>query len=268
MEGSLQFLLRYGYLVLFVSVFVEQIGLPLPAVPVLLAMGALAGSGRLSLAVGILVGLLAAMLSDFIWYWLGRRRGHSVLKFLCRISLEPDSCVRRTEDLFARHEVRTLLFAKFLPGLSTVAPPLAGMFRMSRPRFLFWDGAGTLLWVGAFSGAGFLFSRQLEGVANYALRLGSWLAVLLGGGLAVYLAAKYLERRRFLRDFSVARITPEELMQKLEAGEEIAVVDLRHSKEVEEVQAKLPGALQLTPLEIEHRHHEIPRDREVVVYCS
>ncbi len=231
-------------------------------------MGALAGAGKLSFPVAVLVAVAAAMLSDFIWFQLGRRRGHPVLRFLCRISLEPDSCVRRTENAFAQNQARALLFAKFVPGLSTIAPPLAGMFRVRLARLLLWDGAGTLLWVGAFSGAGLVFSAQLERVAAYALQMGSWLAVLLGGSLAAYIAIKYVERRRFERQLLVARITPEELMHKMEAGEEVTVLDLRHSIELEGERVKLRGALHLPAEELETRHQEIPRDRDIILYCT
>ena len=268
MEQALQFLHRQGYAVLFAAVFAEQIGLPIPAIPILLAVGALAGAGEFSFAAALLVAALAALLGDFIWYQFGRRRGHSVLNLLCRISLEPDSCVRRTEEVFARHGARALLFAKFAPGLSTAAPPLAGMFGMCPSRFLAWDGAGTLLWVGAFSGAGYIFSAELERIAAWALRLGAWLLVLLGSALAGYLAWKYAHRQRFLRQLRIARITPEELMRKLEAGEDVVVVDLRHSLEFEAYNVKVRGALHLLPEELDRRHQEIPRDRDVVLYCT
>ncbi len=268
MNETLQFLLRHGYAVLFGFVFAEQIGLPLPAVPILLAMGALAGTGEFSWALALLLAVLASLLSDLIWYELGRRRGHSVLNLLCRISLEPDSCVRRTENVFARHGGRTLLFAKFVPGLSIAAPPLAGMFRMRLSRFLVWDGTGGLLWAGAFTGAGFLFSAQIERVAKLALRLGAWLVVLLVGALAAYIAWKYFERQRFIRRLRIARITPEELRRKLEAGEDIMVIDLRHSLEFEADSVRVPGALHVLPDELDRRHQEIPRDRDVVLYCT
>ncbi len=268
MDQVIQFLLRHGYAVLFVFVLAEQIGLPLPAVPVLLAVGALAGTGQLSFPAALLVAAAAALLSDFAWYHLGRRRGHSVLNLICRIALEPDSCVRRTENIFSRHGARALLFAKFVPGLSVAAPPLAGMLRMPRLRFLLWDGAGALLWAGSYSGLGYLFSEQLERVGAFALRLGTGLGVLLGAALAAYLLWKYVERRRFLRRLHIARITPEELQQKLAAGQEIAVVDLRHALEFDADSMKVPGALHLLPEELDRRHQEIPRDRDVVLYCS
>ena len=267
-DETIQFLLRHGYLVLFVFVFAEQIGLPLPAIPVLLAMGALAGTGQLSYPLALLLAVAASLLSDLIWFQLGRHRGHSVLNQLCRISLEPDSCVRRTENVIALHGARTLLFAKFIPGLNTVAPPLAGMIGMRLSRFAVWDTAGALLWAGGFSGAGYLFSDQLELVAVRASGLGAGLLVLLGAPLAAYLAWKYVQRQRFLRRLQIARISPEELKRKLEAGEDIVVVDLRHSLEFGAESVKVPGAIHLRPDELDHRHQEIPRNREVVLYCS
>ena len=268
MNETLTFLLRHGYAVLFAFVLAEQVGLPIPAVPVLLAMGALAGQGRFSLAAALLVAVLAALLGDLLWYQLGRHRGHAVLNLICRISLEPDSCVRRTEDVFARQGARALLFSKFVPGLNIAAPPLAGMFRMRLGVFLLWDGAGALAWAGAFSMVGYLFSGQLEAVARNASRMGAWLVFLLVGALAAYIGWKYVKRRRFLRQLRIARITPEELMQKLEAGEEVVVVDLRHSLDFDTDNVKVRGALHLLPDEIESRHQEIPRDRDVVLYCT
>jgi hypothetical protein len=212
--------------------------------------------------------LAGSLVADLTWFYLGRRRGHSILNTLCRVSLEPDSCVRRTEEVFARHGARSLVWAKFVPGLSTIAPPLAGMFRMRLAPFLAWDGAGALLWAGAFGGLGWLFSGQLEYVAQQAERLGGWLLVLLGAALAGYVGWKYVERQRFLRELRIARITPEELRQKLESGEEVTVVDLRGSLEFEAEAEKLPGAIHLHPNQLEARHAEIPRDRDVVLYCT
>lgn len=268
MSETIRFLLRHGYSVVFVWVFAEQVGLPIPSAPILLGAGALAGQHQLSLAEALTLAVIAALTSDLIWYELGRRRGHAVLNLICRISLEPDSCVRRTEDLFSRNGARSLLFAKFVPGLGTVAPPLAGLFRMRRSRFILWDLGGAVAWAGAFLGAGYIFSSQLERVARYALRLGSGLVVLLAAGLVGYLVRKFIQRRRFIHSLRVARITPEELKQKLDVGEPIVVVDLRNSLEFDAASEKVPGALHLDPREIEERHVEIPRDRDVVLYCT
>jgi membrane protein DedA with SNARE-associated domain len=268
MNETITFLVRHGYTVLFVWVFAEQIGLPLPAVPILMAAGALAGAGQMSYPLAIGLGVLASILSDAIWYEIGRRRGTQVLQLLCRVSLEPDSCVRRTEKVFARHGARSLVVAKFVPGLNTAAPPLAGVFGMRFGRFLLYDAAGALLWVLAFSGVGYIFSNQIERAATYAAELGAWLFALLAAGLAGYIGWKYVQRQRFIRSLRVARIRPEELKQKLDSGENVMVVDLRHSMDFEAGAETIPGALHLQAEEIERRHEEIPRDRDVVLYCT
>ncbi len=264
MAEVLSFLLRHGYGILFAFVLAEQIGLPLPAAPILLAMGALAASGNFSFALAVVVAAAAAVIGDSLWFELGKRRGESVLGLLCRISLEPDSCVKSTKDLFRNRGGYTLLFAKFVPGLSTAAPPLAGMLGWSFPRFLLMDLAGSLLWVGAFMGTGYLFHAQLEQVAASLARLGWWAAVLVGGLAALFVAWKYIQRKRFIRSIRIARITPGELMHKLESQEDLFVVDLRRSAG----QSRVPRAVWIDPSEIELRHGEIPRDREVVLYCN
>ncbi len=268
MGETLEFLVGHGYLVLFGWVFAEQVGLPLPAIPLLFAAGALAGAGKLNLLVAMALAICASLIGDLIWYEIGRRKGGSVLNFLCRISLEPDSCVRNTEQVFARHGARSLVVAKFVPGLGTAAPPLAGIFQMRLSRFLLFDGLGALIWAGAFVGLGFLFSNQLERIVAHTLRTGKWLLAALLAALALYILWKYIKRQRFLRKLRVARISPEELREKLDAGEAIVVVDLRHSLDFEADPRSIPGALRMDTEELAARHQEIPRDRDVILYCT
>lgn len=267
-DSTLQFLIHHGYVVLFVWVALEQAGLPLPAVPVLLAAGALAGTGQMHLALILGTAVVASLASDVIWYEIGRRRGPRVLHLLCRISLEPDSCVRDTEDLFARRGIASLLVAKFVPGLSTVAPPLAGITRMPLGRFALVDGLGALLWAAVFTGLGVLFRSQLEWLAALVVTTGSWLLAVLVGGLAAYLVGKIVARQRFLRRLRVARITPEELHQKLAAGDAIMVVDLRHALDVDADPVVIPGAVRVSVQDLEAGRLGFPRDREVILYCS
>ena len=268
MNEIIQFLIQHGYTLLFVWVFGEQIGLPIPAAPFLLAAGALAGEGQLHLAIAVGLSLIAAFLGDLFWYLIGRLKGGSVLSLICRISLNPDSCVRRTVDIFSRYGARSLLVAKFIPGINTVAPSMAGIFHMHPLRFLLFDGLGTCFWVGLFSGLGYLFSDQLEEIAYHALRLGTLLLVVLVGGLAAYIIVKYSQRRRFLRHLRIARITPEELKSKLDAGEDLMILDVRHSVEFKAEPQTIPGAL-FWPLEqLEKGQPPIPPDREVILYCN
>jgi membrane protein DedA with SNARE-associated domain len=268
MHRFLEFLLHHGYVVLLAWVFAEQAGIPVPSLPLLLAAGALAGSGQMNLFACLLIVTFAAVAADVLWYELGRRNGIRVLQFLCKISLEPDSCVRRTEGLFSKQGARSLLLAKFLPGLGTVAPPLAGIFHMRPRRFLLFDAAGASLWAATFLGLGYAFSGEIERVAERAGSLGGGLTVLVIGALAGYLSYKYIGRRRFLRELRIARITVEELKAKLDDGEQVAVVDLRHSVEFEADPEMIPGALHMDAQELEHKGELLPRDREVVLYCT
>ncbi|TAL12483.1 MAG: sulfurtransferase [Nitrospirae bacterium] len=268
MDDVTQFLIRHGGLVLFAAVLAEQVGLPIPAVPVLLAAGALAGAGKMNLAFAVVLGMTACLLGDFLWYYLGRHRGSQVLKVLCRISLEPDSCVRRTETFFVRHGTRSLVLAKFIPGLSTVTPALAGLFKVSVGRFLLYNGLGALLWTAAFIAPGYLFSDQLEWVAAQAASFGSSLVVLIVGVLALYIAYKYVHRQLLLRELRIARITPDELKHLLDAGHEPVIVDLRQPLDRQANPYSVPGALWMAVEDLERRHHEIPRDRDVILYCA
>lgn len=268
MPSSFQFLADHGASVLFWTVFLEQVGLPIPAVPLLIAAGALVGAGKMGVATALLVPVAASLPADLAWYYLGRVKGGHVLGFLCRLSLEPDSCVRDTENLFHQHGARALLLAKFIPGFSTVAPPLAGIIGMSATTFLWYDTIGAFLWVGASAGVGALFSNQLEYLAGLFDQAGGLLLEFLLLALAVFVGYKFYRRQQFLRQLRMAKISVDELKRRLDAGEPIAVVDVRHPLALELDPEVIPGALNFKMEEIEHRHHEIPRDRDIVLYCT
>jgi membrane protein DedA with SNARE-associated domain/rhodanese-related sulfurtransferase len=268
MNDSTQFLLNHGASIVFAAVFLEQLGLPLPAVPVLLAAGGLSATGQFSPLLGLGVVVLACLVADTFWFYLGRYRGHRVLGLLCRISLEPDSCVRRTQNMFTRHGLRGVVVAKFVPGLSTVAPPLAGMSGVKVGPFLLADGLGSILYGGAFIFLGYLFSDQLAKIAAALAGVGGSALALVIGLAAAYIGFKYWQRRRILRELRMARITVAELRRKQEAGEDLIILDLRPGVDLDLDPYFIRGAVHLAVEEVESRHHEIPRDREVIVYCS
>ncbi len=265
MHQPMEFVLRHGYPLLFAMVLAEQLGAPIPAGPILLAMGALIGSGKYSWAGALSLSIIAAMMADGVWYLIGRQKGSSVLKLLCRISLEPDSCVSSTRFWFKRLGGWALVVAKFVPGLSTVAPPMAGLSRMPWWKFMGADGLGGFLWAGAFLLLGHVFRTQLEDVAAYATRLGGWLIAILGGALGLWICWKYYQRRRFIRSLRVARILPEDLKEQLG---DVVILDLRTAEEYSSEGAKIPGAIWFDRKELETRHEEIPRDRDVILYCT
>lgn len=254
---------------LFAFVLAEQIGLPIPAVPLLLGVGAFAGTGHMSALAGLATALAASMPPDVVWYELGRARGKRVLDVICRLSLEPDSCVRRTENLFMTRGRWALLVAKFLPGLSTIAPPLAGIVGLSRASFLVLDIMGALLWAGTWITLGYLSSSALAPLLALAGRVGHWGLLAGAVALAGYIMVKYVLRRRFLRSLRVARIEPAELKRRLDAADpDLIVIDTRSALDVGAAPTKIPGALWIPAEAIEGRRGEIPLDRKVVLYCS
>ncbi len=266
--STLDFLAEHGASVLFWVIFVEQIGFPIPAIPLLVAAGALVGTGKMSLAIVLLVPVAASLPPDLAWYYLGRLKGGKVLGFLCRLSLEPDSCVRDTEHAFHRHGPRGLLLAKFIPGFSTVAPPLAGIVGMSAATFAWYDIGGTLIWAAVSAGVGALFSNQLEQLFRLFDQAGGTVLLILLAGLTGFIAYKFYQRRKFLRHLRMAKISVDELKQRMDAGDVISVVDVRHPLAIELDPDSIPGAINFTLEDIEHRHHEIPRDRDIVLYCT
>jgi membrane protein DedA with SNARE-associated domain len=267
-QATLDFLVAHGYLIVFLWVLAGQAGLPLPAVPVLLAAGALAGMGRLDAGVIVALSVVASLVSDALWFVLGRLRGARVLGFLCRVSLEPESCVLRTRLTFARRGAITLVLSKFVPGLSTLAPPLAAIVGMSWPRFVLLDATGALVWTLALVVPGYVFSDQLERIAEHAALTGAWLLGLLLAVVALFVLVKLVRRQVFLRSLRVARITPAELQELLAGEVPPFVVDLRHALDFAADPHVVPGALHFTAEEIEAHHVAIPRDRDVVLYCT
>jgi membrane protein DedA with SNARE-associated domain len=233
----------------------------------LLVAGALVASGRLPGWGVVATAATAAVLGDLVWYALGRWRGGAVLAFLCRISLEPDTCVRRTQDLFGRYGLRAFLFARFVPGMGTVLPPLAALFGVGPARFVALDGAGALVWSSTYITLGALFAEQLELVAAGAERLGGALAAL-GLAAAAYAAVKYARRRLAAARLAVPRVTPEVLAARLAAGEPLTVVDLRHPLDRATSALPIEGALAIPLEQLGGRLDELPPGRDIVLVCG
>ena len=265
MNETLDFLREHGLLVLTAAVFAEQIGLPLPALPFLVVAGALIGTGQMAPSLAVFAAVLAAMAGDQVWFELGRRRGRLVLNWLCRISLEPTSCVRRTEDFFARHGAYSLIVAKFVPGFSTIAPPLAGIVGLSIPQYLLFNGLGTLLWVGTGMALGIVFSDQLEQVLSTSAQIGPGIGLAAFTMVAGYVVYKAVHRYR--ADLHIPRLAVRQLMDRMGTAELPVIIDLR-SLAARQALPGIPGALPLTLDELVEREHKLPRDRDVVLYCD
>jgi membrane protein DedA with SNARE-associated domain/rhodanese-related sulfurtransferase len=261
-------LLHHGYFFLFAYIFAVQVGVPIPADPLLLLMGALVGNHLYQFWSAAGIAVLAAVAGDYIWYELGRWRGKQILALLCKLSLEPDTCVRKTEVVFGKRGAAALLFVKFVPGMGLVSMPLAGMVGMERWRFLLADAAGSFLWSGVYLLAGWVFHRQVDAVVVFIGLFGRRAGLVVAYLLLLYIAFKYFQRWRFRRELRINRITPSALREMLSAGREITVIDLRHPAEIERDGMKLAGARVIRPDELRTRSAEIPRGRDIVLYCT
>ncbi|MGH9440654.1 MAG: VTT domain-containing protein [Thermoanaerobaculia bacterium] len=259
---------RYGLLLVFANVFLEQIGLPIPAIPTLIAAGALAAEGRLSGPLLIALAITASVIADTAWFLLGRKHGYRILKTVCGISLSPDSCVRQTESLFERHGLRSLLFAKFVPGFSTVAPPLAGAVGAALGSFLLYDGGGSLLWAGSGILAGHVFHRQIDRVAEVLEGMGFWALVAAASALALFVAWKWWQRRRFYKFLRMARISVHEVRRLIDEGRNPVIVDARSKASFLRDPRHVPGALRIVLEDLDRQVSDLPMNREIVLYCT
>lgn len=268
MNPRVQDIINHGYLWLFLVALLERIGLPLLVTPIVIGAGAVAGlRNDLSLLGIVVVTVVASELGDLVWYELGRSQGSSVLRLLCKISLQPDSCVRKSEDAFARHTTTSLVTSKFIPGVGRLAAPVAGMSGMSRARFLLVNALGTLLWTVIFALVGFIPARKLP-IDVLLERAAGWLFVLLVIAVLANVIWKYVQRERFIRSLRVSRMTVQELKAAIDRGERPFVVDLRHKLEFLVNPRTVATAIRIAPDELSLRHAELPRDREVVLYCT
>ena len=262
------FLEVYGYWVVFGAVLAESLGVPLPSFPVILLAASMVLGTRFSIAGLLLVSISGAIAGDMVWYSLGRLRGRRILRTLCSLTLNPDSCVSRTENIFVRHGLKSLLVAKFVPGLNTVAPPLAGMLKVSPLRFALFDLGGITIWASSALALGVLFRTEVEWLLEWLQAFGKLSVIILAVLMAGWLLLKWIERRQFYQLLEKSRISPPELKELLDRGVEVAIVDLRSDLSYEEEGAKIPGAIHIPPRQFETRYKEIPVDRPVVMYCT
>jgi membrane protein DedA with SNARE-associated domain/rhodanese-related sulfurtransferase len=273
MPIAIVFFVHYAYLIIFLWVLVEQIGIPIPSVPVLLTAGTLSATHRVSWLGITLAMLFACMVADTVWFSLGRRYGNSVLKLLCRLSFEASTCVSKTEGYFTRRGAVTLLFAKFVPGLSTVAAPIAGQTGMSYPRFLAWDLAGSFIWGETFILAGRFFGDLAKKSAPFFAWLGHSAIFIFAAMVLGFLAHRIWKQRKFLQQVRELRLEPSELKEMLDTAEKGGttppfIVDLRHPLDYLPDPRVLPGALRIGPNELKQHSEIIPRDRDVILYCT
>ena len=258
----------FGLIAVFANVLLNQLGLPVPVIPTLILAGAFAYDGRLSAAGVFAVSVAGCAIGDTAWYLSGRWYGNRVMKLLCRISLTPDSCVSQTQTRFERWGANALIAAKFVPGLSLVAPPLAGATRMNFAQFTVFAGLGTVLWVGLYVGAGILLGPQIDRLLPRLQAVGGVAVLVIAALLVAYIGYKWWQRRRFYAFLRMARITVADLYRELDSGAAPLIVDVRSETARSLQPRRIPGAVHVPVQDMERHIQELPRDREIVLYCT
>lgn len=268
MPIALDFFVKYGYWVVFLWILTEQLGIPIPSTPLLLTAGTLTATHQLRLPFVLVSALAASLIADSTWYVFGKRYGSAVVRLMCRLSLESTACVRKTEGYFTRSGATALLVAKFVPGLGSVAAPIAGQIGMGYGKFALCDAGGVLLWVTAVTVGGRFFGDFLKH-NPHAL---SWTAHFFGAIFALlfigFLVWRMLQRRAFLRSVRMARLEPDELKRMMDDGQPLFIVDLRHPLDYLPDPRTIPGALTMTPDKLVEQSDRIPRNEEIVLFCT
>lgn len=268
MNRLIALVLRHGVPLVAANVFLEQIGAPIPALPTLLIAGALARNGQLSSTRVMAAAVIASLIADSVWFALGRKYGYRILRLLCRISLSPDSCVRDTEANFERWGMKSLIIAKFIPGFSTIAPPLAGATNAGIFAFVIYDGLGALLWSGAAVVAGRAFHHTIGSVVDRLENLGGWAILLAVSALALFVIIKWWQRMRFLKQLRVARVQPHELKAMFESENVPMIVDARSAGARKRDPRRIPNAVVASPEELIERLRDADPSKEIVLYCT
>ncbi len=259
---------QYGLTAVALNVLLNQAGLPVPAIPTLIVAGALGASGQFPLPALFGACVAACLIADCGWYLVGQFYGMRVLKTLCRISLEPDYCVSQTQTRFERWGINSIVIAKFVPGLSTIAPPMAGAMRIGWPRFVLLSTLAAILWTGASLGAGMVFRAQIEQLLAYLDRIGG-VALLVGLiFVGAYILYKWWERQRFYKTLRMARISVPDLYALMQKSPQPLIIDVRSAAARALEPHWIPGALPISLTDVDQHLKDLPRDRDIVLYCS
>lgn len=265
MRVLLDLIRTHGSLVVLAAAFLENLGMPIPALAALILAGCLVVEGPTSLPGALAAGTFGALAADMAWFFLGRWQGRAALSYLCRLSLNPDSCVGRTERLFRSRSTVTILTSKLIPGLNTLVPPLAGILKMPLWRYALLDTMASFLWAGLGVGLGLAFGA---GILSRLQSIQLALAWLLGSIVVLYVLIKLYQRHYLIKYYSVPKVDPSQLYEQILSGEPVMVVDLRSEDAFMRSDAGIPGARRIPPAEFDHHASLLPKDREIVLYCT
>jgi membrane protein DedA with SNARE-associated domain len=268
MEEMTGLLAQYGLALVFANVLLAQGGVPIPAVPILVVAGAFVSQGQIALAPLLLVAVVASLIGDTLWYLAGRRYGYGVLRTLCRVAVEPDSCVKQTENIFERWGAPSLVLAKYVPGFSTVAPPLAGTMRVGPGVFLGYSAIAALLWAGLPIALGAVFHAEVERALGWLADMGTGAVMVVAAAVLLYIGVKTLERYLLIRFLRMVRISVDELRDLMRTDPKPLVLDVRSATARRLDPRRIPGAVAANIEAPQSALVGVPPEREIVVYCS
>jgi membrane protein DedA with SNARE-associated domain/rhodanese-related sulfurtransferase len=268
MHDLVALLLDHGALIVFAATLAARIGAPVPASPLLVIAGSLVVAGQMSMAVALATSIVANVIGDGAWFLAGRRYGYRVMKQLCRISLSPDSCVRQSESLITAWGGSSLIAAKFVPGVSVIAAPMAGALGLASARFLAFEVVAALIWTIAFMALGMVFSDQIQQIFDIMASTGQIATAVVVAAIVALIALRYWKRTRFLRKLEIPRIGIDELHALIEQGRDPIVIDVRSDAGTQVDARRITGAISIHLSEIGAKAAELAHDREIVVYCN
>jgi membrane protein DedA with SNARE-associated domain len=268
MQEMMNLLSQYGLAIVFANVLLTQVGVPVPAVPMLIVAGAFVAQGQLALMPLVAATVVASLLGDTPWYVAGRRYGYRILRTLCRVAIEPDSCVKQTENIFERWGAPSLMVAKYIPGFATVAPPLAGTMKLAAPWFVFYSAVAALLWAGLPIAIGVVLHAEVEQALTWLEGMGTGALFVIAGVIALYVAVKLVERFLLIRFLRMVRIGVEELRGMLADESRPVILDVRSAAARRLDPRHIPGAIPVDMTAPQAHLGAVLPDRDVVVYCS
>lgn len=270
MDDLLPLISRHGYLLLASVCFAEAIGLPLPAAIAVVTAGAVAAYGKLHFYSVFVFAFTAMLAGDLILYFVGRVSGWALLGILCRLSANPETCILRSAEYFYRRGKQTLLFAKFIPGINTMSPPLAGSMKMRPKDFVQFDAIGTALYVGVYSTVGYIFSGVLQDITRRLRSAGSAAEVVFVIGLGAYVLYRIWLYRKYRLLDAVPRVNVGELARRLASDEKhsILIADVRSHGYYDAESQRIAGSIRIEPNNLEEEIKNLPRDREIYLYCT
>lgn len=266
MHVIVELALRYGLSLVFVTVLVEQIGLPIPSYPILIVTAALSAQSDYGVPQVIAAGVVACLLADFAWFRAGKRFGGRVLALMCRLSLSPDSCVRQTESIYERWGAPSLMVAKFVPGFGAVATAMAGVVGVTPVAFVLFDMIGATLWTGLAATLGWIFRNAVDDILQVIESAGRWGVAAIIGALGLYLLVKFAQRQRLLRQLRMARVSVNELDLMLKGELPPLLIDVRSA--ISREGGFIPGSHWVEPRAPDEELRSLPVSDEVVVYCA